>query len=243
MRARASWRNSSRVMVQARRAIEDAARGKADISVAQAMPKDLGEWFPSVEFYLGPFSCGKDFAELSVVDFQRSNERDVDAYCRQGFGALLAKLAEGLPVQVSTPVTRINTQGARRHHARNRRQGRAAGARGHRHGLHQCARRRQAHPRSAEAAARRARTACGSAITSGSRWKFPDNPFGLARDDLVFEKTDGKRTAALLGNVGGIVARLCRRGGIVRPRPCRERPARDDRLRDGMARQAVRRPT
>ena len=32
---------------------------------------------------------------------------------------------------------------------------------------------------------------------------IPGNPFGLARDELVFEKTDGKRTAALLGNVGG----------------------------------------
>ena len=27
-------------------------------------------------------------------------ERDIDAFCRQGFGALLAKLAEGLPVQL-----------------------------------------------------------------------------------------------------------------------------------------------
>ena len=98
------------VLVRARRAIEDAARGKTDISVQQAMPKDLGEWAPSVEFYLGPFSCGKDFADLSVVDFQRSSERDVDAYCRQGFGTLVAKLAEGLPVQLSTPVTRIAPQ-------------------------------------------------------------------------------------------------------------------------------------
>jgi hypothetical protein len=33
--------------------------------------------------------------------------------------------------------------------------------------------------------------------------EIPDNPFGLARDDLVFEKATGKETAALLGNVGG----------------------------------------
>jgi monoamine oxidase len=29
------------------------------------------------------------------------------------------------------------------------------------------------------------------------------NPLGLQRDDLVFEKSDGPRTAALLGNIGG----------------------------------------
>jgi hypothetical protein len=33
--------------------------------------------------------------------------------------------------------------------------------------------------------------------------EIPGNPFGLAGDDLVFEKAEGKQTAALLANVGG----------------------------------------
>ena len=45
---------------------------------------------------------------------------------------------------------------------------------------------------------------------------IPGNPFGLAGDDLVFEKTDGKQTAALLGNVGGSIAGLCGYCRIVR---------------------------
>jgi monoamine oxidase len=190
------------VMVRARRAIEDAARGKADISLAQAMPKDLGEWLPSVEFYLGPFSRGKDFAELSVADVQRASERDVDAYCRQGLGALLAKLAEGLPVQVSTPVIRINTQ-----------------ARG---GITlDTAGKGALQARAVIVTASTNVLADGKLIPDLPKRQLdalnrlrlghyerialdiPGNPFGLARDDLVFEKTDGKRTAALLGNVGG----------------------------------------
>lgn len=190
------------LMVRARRAIEDASRGKTDMSVAQAMPKDLGEWLPSIEFYLGPFSCGKDFAELSVADVQRSSERDVDAYCRQGFGALLAKLAEGLPVQVSTPVTRINTQAR----AGITLETAGKGALQARAVIVTVSTNALADgklipdlPKRQLDALNRLRLGHYERIALD----IPGNPFSLARDDLIFEKTDGKRTAALLGNVGG----------------------------------------
>ena len=38
----------------------------------------------------------------------RRRARDLDAFCRQGYGALLAKLAAGLPPQLNTPVTLID---------------------------------------------------------------------------------------------------------------------------------------
>jgi monoamine oxidase len=189
-------------MVRARRAIEDASRGKADISIAQAMPKDIvGEWFPSVEFYLGPFSCGKDFADLSVMDFQRSSERDVDAYCRQGFGALLAKLADGVPVQLATPVTRINTQargGITLDTGKGALQARVVIVTVSTNVLAEGKLIPDLQKRHLDALAR-LRLGHYERIAL----EIPDNPFGLARDDLVFEKADGKRTAALLGNVGG----------------------------------------
>jgi monoamine oxidase len=189
------------VLVRARRAIEDASRGKADMSLAQAMPKDLGEWSQSVEFYLGAFNCGKDFADLSVADFQRSSERDADAYCRQGFGTLLAKLGEALPVQLSTPVTRIVPQ-----------------ARG---GITIETGKGALQARTVIVTVSTNVLADGKLIPDLPKRQLdaltrlrlghyerialdiPDNPFGLARDDLVFEKTGGKQTAALLGNVGG----------------------------------------
>src|SRR5215470_13038948 len=95
-------------LVRTNRAIAEAARGKNDVSCAQALPKDLGELRPAVEFVLGPFGCARDLADVSAYDFARSAERDVDAFCRQGLGALVAKLADGLPVQLSTPATMIN---------------------------------------------------------------------------------------------------------------------------------------
>src|SRR5262249_13562959 len=95
-------------LVRSNRAITEAARGKADVSCAQALPKDLLDWRQTVEFVLGPFGCGKELKEVSAMDFAKSVERDVDAFCRQGFGTLITKLGAGLPVQLSSPVTRIN---------------------------------------------------------------------------------------------------------------------------------------
>jgi len=69
-------------IVRANRAIQDAARGKVDVACMQALPKDLGDWRPAVEFVLGPFGCGKNLDEISAMDFARSLERDVDAFCR-----------------------------------------------------------------------------------------------------------------------------------------------------------------
>jgi monoamine oxidase len=189
------------VVARAKRAIEDAARGKTDVSLAQAMPKDLGEWQPSAEFYLGPFSCGKDFPDLSVVDFVRSVERDSDAFCRQGFGTLLAKLVEGLPVQLSTPVTRINAQargGIVVESGKGSLQARAVIVTVPTNVLLEGKLIPDLPKRQFDALAR---------LRLGSyeriALELPGNPFGLARDELVFEKAENKRTAALIGNVGG----------------------------------------
>src|SRR5262249_44780010 len=94
-------------VVRANRAIADAAHGKADINCDAALPKDLRDWRSTVEFVLGPFGCAKDLRDISAFDFAKSLERDVDAFCRQGYGALLAKLAAPVPITLSTPVTRI----------------------------------------------------------------------------------------------------------------------------------------
>ena len=210
------------------RAIEDAARGKVDMSCAQAMPKDLGDWQPSVEFFLGPFGCGKDLREISAMDFARSAERDVDAFCRQGFGALLAKLAEGLPVRV------VGAGDANRHArprggvdivtAKGRISARAVIVTVSTNVLTE--RQDQVHARSAEAPAR-----CLRRLSLGSydriALELPGNPLGLQRDDLMFEKADGERTAALLGQCRRLDACLCRcrrdRSAAILPRKGRAR--------------------
>src|SRR5580698_1766253 len=65
-------------VVRASSAIADATRLKTDVSCAQALPKDLGDWRSTIEFVLGPFGCGKDLAEVSAADFDHSAERDTD---------------------------------------------------------------------------------------------------------------------------------------------------------------------
>ena len=189
-------------IVRANRAIQDAARGKADIPCIQALPKDLGDWRPAVEFVLGPFGCGKNLDEISAMDFARSLERDADAFCRQGFGALLAKLGAELPVQLNMPVARM-------HSLRNVVEIETARGRIN---------------------ARAAIVTVSTGVLDAGKVKFvPDlpkrhtdaiaklslgsydhvalelkgNPLQLQNDDLVFEKAAGPRTAALLANVSG----------------------------------------
>src|SRR5262249_38163221 len=71
--------------VRASRAIGEAARKeearKADMTCAQALPKDLSDWRQTIEFALGPFGCSKDLTEVSAIDFARAIERDSDAFC------------------------------------------------------------------------------------------------------------------------------------------------------------------
>jgi monoamine oxidase len=187
--------------VKANRAIQDAARGKADVSCAQVLPKDLGDWRAAVEFVLGPFGCGKNLEDVSAMDFARSLERDVDAFCRQGFGALLAKFAD-MPVQINTPVQRMTS---------TRNSVEIETARG-------------------RIVARAAIVTVSNGVLAADKIKFtPDlpkrhadaiaklslgsydhvalelkgNPLQLQNDDLVFEQAKGPRTAALLANVSG----------------------------------------
>ena len=186
---------------KANAAIVDAAR-KGDVPSAQALPKDLGEWRPTVEFFLGPFGCGKDLAEISAVDFARSAERDVDAFCRQGFGALIAKLASGLQVQLSNPVTRIDwdRRGVEVATARNRFTAATAIVTVSTNVL--LAGKIKFDPD----LPKRMLDAAGK-LKLGSydhvALELPGNPLALRNDELVFEKSSGPRTASIFANVSG----------------------------------------
>ena len=192
------------------RAIADAAR-RGDIACEQALPNDLGDWRSTIEFVLGPFFCGKDLAQMSAVDFARATERRTDAFCRQGFGALLAAHAAGLAIELSTPATAIDID-------RNVEVQTPKGA----------------------IAARTAIITVSTGVLASGRMRFtPDlplrvseafsslslgsydhialefagNPLGLDSDDLIFEKSADTHTAAILGNVSGTPLCLIEVGG------------------------------
>jgi monoamine oxidase len=166
-----------------------------------------------VEFTLGPYGASADLNEISSQDMSRSGDRDISAFCRQGYGALLAKLAEGIPVELNSPVTQVDF-------------GRSAGVtattpNGRLHGRYMI-------------------VTASTGVLASERIKFEGglpkrqadalerlklgsldhialeltgNPLGLQRDDLVFEKSSGPRTAALLANVSGTPLSLVTVGG------------------------------
>jgi len=193
-------------LVRCHRGITDAIRGRVDVSCAQALPNDLGDWRATIEYVLGDFGRGKSLSNISATDFAKSAEREVAAFCRQGLGTLLGKLAFGSPIQFSSPVTRIEWSG-RLIEVETR--GTAFTARAvivtastgvlssgkikFQPGLP---------ARHAEAIAK-----LGLGSYEHVAIEFAGNPLGLRSDDLVFEKAADSRTAALLANVSG--SRLC----------------------------------
>lgn len=189
-------------LVRANRAMGDAVRGKADMSAAAGLPKDLGVWAGTTDFLLGAMATGKDLKDLSALDLVTMAQRDGPSACRQGLGALIAKLGEGLSVVLSTPVTRIVWSG----------------------------RDAQVETTGGTIAAKAViMTASTNALLSG-RIKFapdlpkrqqdaaskltlgsydhialelPGNPLGLSRDDIVIEQSADRSTGFLLANLGG----------------------------------------
>jgi monoamine oxidase len=187
--------------VRSRRAIQEAARGAADLSCARALPDDLGEWRQSIEFVLGPYGCGKDLTEVSAKDFARIDEREIDAICRQGYGALLAKLADGIPVTLSTPVKKIDwDRGLTVETEKGRLTARAVIVTASTNVL-------AAEGIAFDPQLPKPQRDALAMLSLGSfdhiALELPGNPLGLVNDELIFEKAGGRETAALLANISG----------------------------------------
>jgi monoamine oxidase len=188
-------------LVRTRHAFDEAARARADVAAAQALPRDLGAAQETIAFVTGPLACGKDLSEVSVFDLAHAIGRDEAAFCRQGYGAMLAKLAAGLPVQLANPVDAIAwTRGAAVNSKRGTLIARAAILTVSTNMLVSDAidffpplpqRQRRAVER----------LALGS--YDHIALEIPGNPLRLMKDEFVFEQAQGKRTAALLANVSG----------------------------------------
>src|SRR5215475_7224640 len=148
-------------------------------------------------------ACTQVLADVSVADFSRSGERDNSAFCRQGFGALLAKLAAPLPLLLATPVKTVEWWSRSRIEIDT--------------------------PKGQFKTEAVIITVSTNVLTGGKIKLAPDlpkrhldaamklklgsrdhvaleltgNPFGLRADELVFEKSDNRQTAALFGNMAG----------------------------------------
>jgi monoamine oxidase len=189
-------------IVRTNHAIDEASRGKVDMSCASALPKDLGDWVGSADFVLGASATGKDLKDISAIDKARAQDRSAAVGCRQGLGTLVAKLGEQIPISLSTPVSRLvwSNRDVTVETASGRITARAAiitvssnilaaGAIKFAPDLPK---------RHLDAAAK---------LTLGSydhiALQMPGNPLGLARDDVLIEQSNSTRTALLFANMGG----------------------------------------
>jgi monoamine oxidase len=188
-------------LVRANRAIDDASRGRTDVSCASVLPKDLGDWAGTAEFMLGANATGKDLKEISVIDKARAQERNAAIACRQGMGTLIAKLGEQIPLSLSTPASRIAWSG----------------------------RDVTVETPAGKIAARAAVVTVSSNVLTAGNIKFtpdiprrqldaaaklslgsydhivlqlPRNPLGLSHDDIIIEQSASTRTALLFANMG-----------------------------------------
>ena len=189
-------------LVRANRAIDDASRGRADVSCASALPKDLGDWAGTAEFVLGANFSGKDLKDVSVIDKARAQDRNAAIACRQGLGTLIGKLGEQVPISLSTPASHLVWSG----------------------------RDVTVETPSGKIAARAAIITVSSNVLTAGNIKFtpdfprrqldaaaklslgsydrialqlPGNPLGLGRDDVIIEQSNSTRTALLFANIGG----------------------------------------
>jgi len=89
--------------------ISRAGRNGQDVSAASVTPSE-GEWKDLAHMVIGPWSMGKDFNEFSAADWW-SGEDGTDWFCREGYGALWAHSARDVPVELSTPVNRVDWGG------------------------------------------------------------------------------------------------------------------------------------
>src|ERR1700678_3475636 len=188
-------------LVRANRAIDDASRGKVDVSCAAVLPKDLGDWAGTAEFVLGANATGKDLKDLSALDKVRAQERNAAIACRQGLGTLIGKLGEQVPLALSMPASRVAWSG----------------------------RDVTVETPAGKIAARAAIITVSSNVLVAGNIKFtpdipkrqldaaaklslgsydrialqlPGNPLGLSRDDIIIEQSHSTRTALLFANMG-----------------------------------------
>ncbi len=184
------------------RAISSAALEADDVSCAQAISHDLDEWRATMEFVLGAFKCGVALNLISAVDFANSADRTLASSCPQGIGKLLGKLAVNSRIQFYSPVTQIQWDASLV----------------------------KAETRSGALTARAVIVTASTGVLGSGKIKFQpglparyieaigklrlgsydhvalefdNNPLALKKDDLIFEKATGRRTAALLANVSG----------------------------------------
>ena len=70
-----------------------------------------GHGMRAVATYSGPMDFGQDIDEISIADFKRAADLEPNYFTKEGFGALVARWGADVPVELGTPVKRIDWSG------------------------------------------------------------------------------------------------------------------------------------
>jgi monoamine oxidase len=87
-----------------------AAAGGPDCSVAEAAPKG-GPWDATVSAWQGDIIAAAPLERMSLHDFAAIALNGSNRLPEAGFGTLLARLGQGLPIHLSAPVARLSWGG------------------------------------------------------------------------------------------------------------------------------------
>lgn len=91
-------------------ALTKAGAAGRDVSAASVIPQDV-PWGGVVQTWTGAMDFGADFADLSVQDWYNTASATPSYIVREGLGAVVTTLADGVPVALNTPATKVDLSG------------------------------------------------------------------------------------------------------------------------------------
>ncbi|MGL4489812.1 MAG: flavin monoamine oxidase family protein [Rhizobiaceae bacterium] len=81
----------------------------ADDRLSSIMAKGHGPCAAAT--YSGPMDFAQDLDEISIEDFRKAEDLEPNYFTKEGFGALVARFGADVPVELNTPVQRIDWSG------------------------------------------------------------------------------------------------------------------------------------
>lgn len=105
----AEWAAYDRAWSAVERALSRAGKAGKDVAASTVVP-DM-PYSATVQSWMGAMDYGVDFDGVSTADYWDSAEDQPSYLVKEGLGAVVATLAEGLPVSLGTTVTAIDHSG------------------------------------------------------------------------------------------------------------------------------------
>jgi monoamine oxidase len=104
------WSAYDRGWRRTRSGLADAGEQGLDMPASEAVPNGI-PWSGVSQTWTGPMSMGMDFVDLSPVDWWYLSTTKPNLEVLEGFGTVVQRFGENLPVTLNAPVTAIDDTG------------------------------------------------------------------------------------------------------------------------------------